>query len=373
MARVLYDGWDLVYRPNSPAALHLLTLLEASPAGVQALAALPGEAHHPLPPNCIAAQDAVPDTPRSRLGWEQRRLPRLAKRLDADLVHSFSGAALFSGLRQVYSPADLALSDRLAGQEHGWRGFAERLREALGEGGLRHGSALFWPQDLQRVSPERRGALPLVSLPAAVHPEFLSAAPPPNGRALATLDLPETFVLYQGSEREASLKRLLGAWTWAAGPIGEYYPLLAVGLSAAGCERFAALAAELGLEGRARCLPALSLQALAAVYRASSAIFHPEASPAWGSPLRRALACGKPLVGLDEPLSDAILGEAAYLVKPGGTETERCRALGAALITVIVEESVAQSLSTAARRRAEQYNPERFSAALGMAYQNLAS
>jgi len=371
MVRVLYDGWDLVYRPNSPAALHLLTLLAALPEGVQPLVALPGGAPHPLPQGCIAEQDDVPDTPLDRLGWEQSRLLRMAKRLGADLVHGFSGSALFGGLRQVYSPADLELSDHIAGQGQGWRSFAERLRAALAEGGLMRCAALFWPHDLHRVQPERGGAFPQVSLPATVHPEFLTASPSSNGRTLAELELPKTFVLYQGSEREASLRRLLAAWSWAAGPVGEYYPLLAVGLSAAGCARFNRIAAELRLEGSTRCLQALPLLTLAAVYRASSAVFHPEATPAWGSPLRQALACGKPLVGLEEPLSDAILGEAGYLVKPGGTETERTRALGAALITIIVEEDVAQALSAAGRRRAEQYNPQRFGRALEEAYRDL--
>jgi len=371
MAKVLYDGWDLAYRPNSPAALHLLTLLAVHPKEVEAWVALPAPAFHPLPQGCGAEQAAVPDTPAGRLDWEQRRLGSLANKLGADLVHTFSAAALIGGPRRVYSPADHERAARAPGQGPKRRGLAGRLREALGEGGLARAAALFWPEDLAGMPRPALGASRRVSLPPVVHPEFLTAAASPDGRALAGLDLPETFVLYQGSEREGSLQRLLAAWSWAAGPVGEYYPLLAAGLSPAGCERFEEIAAELGLHERARCLPVLPLPLLAAVYRASSAVFHPEAATAWGGPLRQALACGKPLVGLEEPFSDAILGKAGYLVKPGGSEAERCRALGAALITVIVEEDLAQTLSQAALQRAEGYRPERFGEALSRAYLEL--
>ena len=60
-------------------------------------------------------------------------------------------------------------------------------------------------------------------------------------------------------------------------------------------------------------------------------------------PVRLALAAGKPLVANKDAMTDAIVGPAAYLVSPGDQ-----RALGAALVTVVVEEQVAMDLSRAA-------------------------
>jgi hypothetical protein len=41
---ILYDGWSLAYSPDSPAALHLLTLLAANPPEARPLVALPAPA-----------------------------------------------------------------------------------------------------------------------------------------------------------------------------------------------------------------------------------------------------------------------------------------------------------------------------------------
>lgn len=91
----------------------------------------------------------------------------------------------------------------------------------------------------------------------------------------------------------------------------------------------------------------------------------------WGDPLRMALACGKPVIGLESRHSGALLGPAAYLTPGDGAEEAISRGLGAALITVLVEEGVAQSLSQKARQRAAAYVPQRFSIALAEVYSAL--
>ncbi len=65
-------------------------------------------------------------------------------------------------------------------------------------------------------------------------------------------------------------------------------------------------------------------------------------------------------------LSDALVGPAAYLVA-----LDHPRELGAALLTVIVEEEVASQLSAAALRRAAGWQTEAFRQELGEAYRIL--
>jgi glycosyltransferase involved in cell wall biosynthesis len=67
------------------------------------------------------------------------------------------------------------------------------------------------------------------------------------------------------------------------------------------------------------------------------------------------MACGKPLVASETALTDAIVGPAAYLAPPGDA-----RSLGAALVTVIVEEQVAENLSAAASRRSANWRAAEF-------------
>jgi glycosyltransferase involved in cell wall biosynthesis len=92
-------------------------------------------------------------------------------------------------------------------------------------------------------------------------------------------------------------------------------------------------------------------------------LFHPAPIAPWGAPERHALACGKPVVASENLFSDALFGPAAYLAPAGDA-----RALGAALITVVVEDSVAENLSQAARQRAESWLDQGFGQKLYEAY-----
>ena len=87
----------------------------------------------------------------------------------------------------------------------------------------------------------------------------------------------------------------------------------------------------------------------------------PDLSLVWTGPL--AMACGKPLVASETALIGAIVGPAAYLALPGDA-----RSLGAALVTVIVEEQVAESLSAAASQRSAKWRVSEFSEQLEKIY-----
>jgi glycosyltransferase involved in cell wall biosynthesis len=180
------------------------------------------------------------------------------------------------------------------------------------------------------------------------------------------LDLPEAYVLYHGSPHERVLRDLLSAWSWIADPLGESYPLLAIGLGEAGRDRLASLADEYGLGDTVRSLPGLPPQALGVIYRRSAALLHPLMDPPWGGPVRLALASGVPVVSFESEPMSALVGPAAYLVKAGDT-----RLLGAALITVLVEEGVSQKLAQAGRQRAGTWSPSAFADGLAQAYESI--
>jgi glycosyltransferase involved in cell wall biosynthesis len=161
--------------------------------------------------------------------------------------------------------------------------------------------------------------------------------------------------LYHGPGRSGELRRLLETWSWAAGSVGEYYPLILVGLDDAQRSSLGQLAQEYGLEGTIRSLPSLPPSLLAAVYRGCSVLLHPGPVSPWGDPLRLALASGLPVVAAESPLADALVGPAGYLAPAGDPRT-----LGAALITVLVEDELASRLSQAARQRAAAWKLDLF-------------
>jgi glycosyltransferase involved in cell wall biosynthesis len=362
MIKIFYDGWSLVYQPNSPTAIHLLSLMAAHPPEFPAALGLPGEPFHSLPQGFEILTSQTSDTEWGRLQWTQRVLPALANRAKADLIHLVgSSPALFGAGRTLVSPADFQGVGLPAEQIRQPTSFATRLSQALAVGGLERKQALLWPDDL----PIPEGEKSLHSLPPVVHPIFrigarLASPTKTLQDELTSLDLPETYLLYHGPSDEATLHRLLDSWSWAAGSIGEYYPLVLVGLEGPAQDRLAALLAEYQLSGTARPLPALSLPALAAIYQGCSALFHPAEVSPWGDPARIALACGKPLVGLESARAAALSGPAGYLISTHESYPATCRALGAALITVVVEESVAEALSRNAQARSAAWQFERF-------------
>jgi glycosyltransferase involved in cell wall biosynthesis len=357
---VLYDGWPFVYDANGPAALHLLALLAHLPNEVQAQVAVPGE-----PPAWLAEShrwlvELAPNTPAGRMRWEQRSLPRLARLAVADLLHlTASYPALFGRLPNAVSPTE-AWAGHQETRERSL-GLTERLRQSAGLGGLARIKGLFWPSDLP-LPDEGTGSLPIFRLPPVIHPAF---APPSmfSAQDLSAWELPETFVLYHGPRQPAALQRLLDAWSWAAGPIGEAYPLVILGMSESERGALNGLLAGDSLAKSILPLPQVPLPALAEIYRACSALFHPAPIAPWGSPVRHALACERPIVAAGYRLSDALVGPAGYLAP-----ADDARALGAAIITVVVEEEISEQLIREAHRRADRPGQD-FATHLLAAYQ----
>jgi hypothetical protein len=357
MYMVLFDGAPLVRRPNSPAALHLLTLLDRRPRQARALVALPGRPFFPLPDDIQRVEVSLPAGNAGLLAWEQYWLPRLAHEQHADLLHiTGENAPLFGQVTTILSPT---APDRMPtpGPK---RGLGERLRLALGQGGQARLQASFWPADL----PPPEGAQRIVKLPPGVHPAFLEPAIAPD------FDLPQDFVLYHGPLDERALQGLLSSWSWAAA-VSETTVLLVLGAGPLQKERLGQLARRNNLGESVRVLPLLPLEGLCWLYQHCKAVFHPAPIGPWAGPLRLGLACGRPLVGLETSLVDALVGPAAYLISAALGEAAQNRALGAALVTVVVEESVAKNLEKAARQRSAEWGAQHFQRALDSAYQAL--
>lgn len=369
--RILFDGWPIAHHPASPAALHLLAILENIPSGVQPIVAVPE-----APPEWFPQVPFhVQETPtQDQFIWEQCSLPRLARHLDVQLLHLFfASAPLLGGARVIVSPCGFnPVGSPDLGQDLRRAGLQARLRQSIRLGGMARAQAIFWPHDLT-IDDQ-----PTIfeSMPPLVFSGFTPIAHTANetrqnGSAqswseLRQLDLPETYLLYHGPASGPAINRLLEAWSWAAGPIGDYHPLIVLGFNAVERDQLTEIAESFDLGGTVRMLPELSPRAIALLYQRSSALFHPAPEPVWGGPIRHALACGKPVVASLDPQTSRLVGPAAYLVPEDDT-----RALGAALITVIVEEEVAEALARAARLHASTWSGAVYSQALSGAYQRI--
>lgn len=349
--RVLFDGWPLVYAPGSPAALHLHELLAQLPPAAEPLLAVPSEPVHPVPAPAVVVKTAA--TGRGRLAWEQVILPRLARRHAAALLHTCAlSAPLASPVPVIASPAE-DIPQGFSVQPGAGRSLGWRLRAAMGRGGL-PAAAVLWPADLPSVPdglPAPRRLPPVAH--AAFWREPAAAAPEDRGYVAVRLQ--------QGDE--SLLDVLLDAWRWAATAVGEEWSLQVSGISHQPANRLEGLRQEYRLPGPVLPVTIDSPQAAAAWIAGAGAVLHLGATSPWGDVLLHALAAGRPIAAEETPRVDARVGPAAYLAPRGDR-----RALGAALLTLLVEEQVAEQVSRAGHARAASWASQNFSTQLGEVY-----
>lgn len=352
--RILYDGWSLCYEPNSPAAFHLLALLAYLPETVQPIIAFPE-----TPPAWLSVRGQAhvePTAEVARWQWEQQTLPKLRTRLEANLLHLMTeSASLLNGTHTVISPTQAGNFDEPRGDPR--TGLRARLRGALAAGGSARAQALIWPEDL----PPRPGR-DVFSLPPIVHPAF-TPGELPAPLTIPGVDLPETYVLYHGPADEASLRRTLGAWTWAAGPSGQEFPLVMLGLGVEARRLARELAEAFELRDTICILPEIPPDSIPELYRGAAVVFHPASVSAWGGAIRHGLACGKPVVATETAWASAMVGPAAILVTPEDT-----RRLGASVIGIIVKEDLSARLQEAAVERSTNWRMRGWGEKVASAY-----
>ena len=334
------DGWSLIELPWSAEALHLaewLAVMAVADPDLH-LSLIHPEGHLPPLPEEIHLQPAaVKLSAWGALRYQQRELPRLTRALGAKLLFIPRPAAPLASPVPVAALLHASPRPRPASA-------LERLRRALGAAGAAGAACRLVLADLPAAGPGARSA---VSVPPFVGADF----PPPNvsgASAQERFGLAPGYVLCCGLQAE-QLPLLLAAWTWVEGSIGDAAPLALVGLDPSAEQGARAQARALGVETSLKILPPAALADLPDLYRGAAAYLSlgPVSN---GQPLRWALSSGVPVAGLNSPETDSVLGEAGYLVPPG-----EARRLGAACLTLLVEEQVATALRQKGLGRATAY------------------
>lgn len=318
MNNLLHDGWTLIHAPNSPTALHLYGTL----SGALALPAAPPANLLPLPPHITTHIQPT----ASRLQWEQFVLPQIARQNRLTRIRLLEANPALLGRADVWVTPTGA--DGFAATP---KNAASRWRAALAVGAAFRVSRTLWARDL----PHPPASANLWQLP----PHFGL----PKTQRLPE-SLPEFFVLcHLPPDALYPLELALAAWTWVAPAAGELYPLVLPGLTEIQRIRLSTLLTEMEINPNTVIVPpVLPLPILAGLYTNCAAMLHPLPAVPWGCPLTYALAAARPIAAIAHPNTESRVGRAAYLVPDG-----EARALGAALLTLLVEESVAESLRAA--------------------------
>lgn len=329
-----FDGWPLA-RDEPEAALHLVDLLQRLPA------LAPHHRYSLLLPSGRAAPSyngvtsvVIPAGKGewARLWLEQRRLPRQAGSLRADLLYYPYPAA------PLASRVPVAVWNGCGGERRPPQGLAGRLRAGLGFAGLVGAAA--------RISSGPIGVpgAGVRRIPPMAPRAFGPAEEPQDRAARKRYDLPEVYVLADGVSPE-DIGLLLAGWTWVDSTMGDVVRLVVLGQRRGQAKDLRRRAEGLGLGGSVRVVEEVRAEDLPAIFRGAEAFVF----AGWGhaaEAVRWALASGMAIVGVENPEAGTLLGPAGYLVK-----SRDARLLGAACITVLAEPEVRERLRGQARER----------------------
>lgn len=315
--------------PSIPSSLHLiewLSLLQGT--GFQVTLLHPGAEQPPIPQGIGTIAVHRGEGRMGRLRFEQRALPNAAGDLHADLLIVGEGQA------PLASPTPIATISSL---DRGFQrsGMVDTLAYAAGRAGSRGASIRLSPSD---TAPESG---------RTAYPPFVA----PAFGAQAELE-GEEHVLCYGFNR-ADVRFILSAWTYVDGSLADSYPLSFLGVGRELIGEISAIAAELDVEGSIRVWPEVSYRDLPGIYSKAAAYLGTEFA-ADGQALRWALTAGAPIVAPKTPPFEALLGSAAYLVPPRDSRT-----LGAALLTVLIQERVSNPLKKQGLEKAAEYRDPR--------------
>jgi len=262
--------------------------------------------------------------------------PRAGARLGADLLLSLHESAPMAAAAPVAC---------IAGESSGASARRGRVARSLDAAGLTT-ATVFRMSDA--LGDSRR--LRWVDLPAFV-PRGVGVPGDDSDRGIrAVPGLPEAYVLAL-PETPDEVSLVLAAWTWVDGSLGDSFTLILGTFDDAVARRAEDEIRRRDLRESVRTFQATDGE-WPRVFRGASALVHPGV-PANPGPLRWALVSGVPIVAIDSPRVASIVGPAAYLVPPGDS-----RGLGAACLTLLVEESVASELRTRGLQRAATYHAE---------------
>jgi alpha-1,3-rhamnosyl/mannosyltransferase len=279
---------------------------------------------------------------------QQSKMPRLLKRLGADLYHSaYLMMPYRPGVPTVLTVYDLiplllpAQSTRRAALF-----FRAALRLALHTAGQIIVISDATRRDLLAhfdVSPERVTVIPLAADPAFA---------PPSEQAVAEVRrryaLPERYVLYLGSDKpHKNLAGLTDAWA----RIAKWPEVAGASLVIAGAGE--ARAAERGSDARIRWLGPAPEADLPALYGGATFFVFPSLYEGFGLPVLEAMACGTPVVCSDGSSLPEVAGDAAVLV-----DARDPAALGEAIASLLNDAGRRDRLRERGLAQAARFNWE---------------
>jgi glycosyltransferase involved in cell wall biosynthesis len=293
-----------------------------------------------------------------KIWFEQVRFPRAAAATGADLAHvPYWGSPLQSPLPVVVTVHDLIT---LRQREYR-RGLRARLYNALVATAARGANHVITDShfsrqeivDHLRIPAERVSAIHLATAPQyRAQSEFLL-----DMAVRRKYDLPDFYVLYLGGYNlHKNVPALLHAYTYVAQAMGEDYPLVLAGRKpepGPNVPDYDHYIVQLKLGESVRWIGCVEEDDKPAVYRGALCFAFPSRYEGFGLPPLEAMACGVPVVTTDASSLPEVVGDAAFAVSP-----DDARQMAGAIISVLVDETLAAELKQKGLQRAAAFSWE---------------
>lgn len=324
---------------GSPEDLHREEVVEAlieTLPGIELSLILPGGIHEDLTKQAAIAKPWQLNS-RERFSFIQRKIPRVAETEDtAAILTLFGGAPLRSPVPVIsYLPSHVRYRSA---------SFFERLVDSLGMAGVKGAKFLVGLQD-QPVDAQH---IATYILDPWVDRRFAAGSESDENVILELMQLEPGFALAYGFRPEEQ-PLLLAAWSWVVGSTGDSVPLVLLDRSENSIDIIHEQAESLSIKSTLRIRETPPLASLPALLRQADVFLHGEGGEV-GQALRWALVAGCPIAAIESPHNAAIVGDAAYLTPAGNA-----RALGAAILSIIVQEDLAQDLRQKSAAKAAAY------------------
>jgi glycosyltransferase involved in cell wall biosynthesis len=361
--RLALNGWFYDH-PHTGSGQYLRQLLAQLPAvapDIEPTLVVPEHAasttNNPLPITIHSLQSPISNLNLAKVWFEQIGFPRACRELKADLAHiPYWAPPLASPVPFVVTIHDII---PILLPEYG-DDFRVRLYNALVSAATPGATAIIADSEASKADVVQHLKTPkdkVTAIHLAVGPQFRSAVDVRDAAIREKYNLPESYVFYLGGfQPRKNVSNILAAWTWCDGPLGEYYPLVIAGRLPEPGDKFyddlPGYARQLGIESSVRFIGPVAEEDKPALYRGAACFVYPSRYEGFGLPPLEAMACGAPVVTTAFASIPEVVGEAAYLVAdPGDT-----RALGAAILAVVIEPELTDRLVTKGREQAKKFS-----------------
>jgi len=361
--RLALNGW-FYDQPHTGSGQYLRELLAQLPVAapdIEPILVIPEHAasitNNQLLITIHSLQSPISNLNLAKVWFEQIAFPRACRALNADLAHiPYWAPPLSSPVPFVVTIHDI-MPILLPEYRDDFR---VRLYNALVSAPTSGAAAIIADSEASKADIVQHLKTPMDKVTAihlAAGSQFRSPVDIRDGAIREKYNLPESYVLYLGGfHPRKNVRNILAAWTWCDGPLGEYYPLVIAGKLPEPGDKFyddlPNYAQELGIEGSVRFIGAVAEEDKPTLYRGAACFVFPSRYEGFGLPPLEAMACGAPVVTTAFSSIPEVVGEAAYLV----ADPDDTRALGAAIITVVVEPEVADRLITKGREQAKKFS-----------------